>query len=103
MTRAGGIAYLILAASFVAVLLGQRRGRARDTPRNSIAVMVVSGVFAVAAAIIQYPIMAAESSLATTMSARSAQGTSAVILPLTLFAAALRATWIRNTLAAQLI
>lgn len=103
MTKAGGIAYVVLAVSFIAVLVLQERRPARGAPRNSIPVIVVSGVFAVTAAVIQYPIMAADSSLAATMSARSAQGTSAVILPLTLFATALRATWIENTLAAQLI
>jgi signal transduction histidine kinase len=103
MTKAGGIAYVVLALTFVVVLVLQEWRPTRGTPRNRVPLIVVSGVFGIAAAVIQYPIMATGSSLAATMSARNAQGTSAIILPLTLFAAALRATWVENTLAAQLI
>lgn len=100
VTEAGAILYVVLALTFVLVLVLQQR---KPGPRNSTAMIVVSGVFAVTAAVVQYPIMGTDSSVDAIMSARGAQGTTAIILPLTLFAGALRAAWQENRVAARLV
>ncbi|WP_164842315.1 sensor histidine kinase [Actinoplanes solisilvae] len=100
VTEAGAISYVVLALTFVWVLVLQQR---RPGPRNSTAMLVVSAIFAVTAAVVQYPIMGTDSSVPAIMAARGAQGTTAIILPLTLFAGALRSAWLENRVAAQLL
>jgi signal transduction histidine kinase len=103
VSEAAAIAYVLLAVTFVMVLALQRRRPSSPGPHNGMAMLLVSGVFAVAASVIQYPIMSTGNTLSAVIWARSAQGTAAIMLPFTLFAAALRAAWLENTVAAQLI
>nr|WP_221377267.1 histidine kinase [Actinoplanes polyasparticus] len=103
VSEGAAVAYVVLAVTFVLVLVLQQRRPSTRGPRNGVAVLMVSGVFAVAASVIQYPIMSAGTTLSAIIAARSAQGTAAILLPLTLFAAALRTAWVENTVAAQLI
>lgn len=103
VSEGAAIAYVVLAVTFVLVLVLQQRRPSASGPRNGVAVLVVSGVFAVAASVIQYPIMSTGTTLSALIAARSAQGTTAILLPLTLFAAALRTAWVERTVAAQLI
>lgn len=103
VSEGAAIAYLVLAVTFVLVLVLQRRRRSVTAARDGMAVLVVSGVFAVTASVIQYPIMSMGNTLSAIISARTAQGTTAVLLPLTLFAAALRTAWVEKTVAVRLI
>lgn len=97
------VGYGLLALAFVAVLAVQRRRLHGTDRRRGYPLLVVSGLFAIIAALIQLPIMEPGSSLDNTMTARGAQGASAIMVPLALFASAIRAKWEEQTLAWRVI
>ncbi|GAA3281345.1 sensor histidine kinase [Dactylosporangium vinaceum] len=96
------VSYAVLAICFVAVLVVRRRDLPRLDRHRSLPLVVVSGVFAVASAVVQYPVTEVGTSFEGTMLARGAQGAMAVIVPLALFASAVRARWSEEMLAVQL-
>lgn len=96
----GSWLYVILAITFVIALIAQRHGPAKAGRRTLLPVLC-TGVFAVGAALIEWPIQASDISLDRVMSAQSAQTAAAIVIPLALFASAMAAKWEEITLASK--
>jgi signal transduction histidine kinase len=101
--RLSALSYGILGITFLMVLLDNSRRMHWLSRRLSWPIIIVCGLFAIAAAALQYPTMMVGVTLEEVLAGRSYQGATAVAVPLAFFGSQVRTQWETQTAAARLI
>lgn len=93
--------YIVLASTFLVVLIRERRSRTPGVLGN-VFVIGICGVFALTAAFLTFPTMKSGATLEALLESRSYQGLAAMTIPLAFFASAAWVSWQVGTAPARL-